>query len=314
MAELLLAKGYDVHGLVRRTAVVTPGVRLARLASCVDRITLHAASLENYASVFSVVERVRPDECYHFAAQSYVADSFEDAFTTMTANITGTHHVLAAVQAVAPKCRVFYAGSSEMFGNADEVPQKETTRLHPRSPYGISKVAGFHLTSNFREAFGTFACSAIAFNHESPRRGPEFVTRKISSTVARIVAKKQERLVLGNLDAQRDWGHARDYVEAMWLMLQQQSPDDYVIATGETHSVREFADLAFATVGLDSKAYVDVSEAYFRPAEINALRGDASKAEKVLGWKPRSRFRELVREMVTADCEALGVGSAVVGE
>ena len=248
-----------------------------------------------------------PDECYHLAAQSFVSYSFDDEFSTLNANINGTHYLLAAAKNIVPQCRFYFAGSSEMFGKADEVPQTEGTRFHPRSTYGISKVAGFDLTRNYREAYGLHASNGILFNHESPRRGFEFVTRKITSGVARIAAGKSKELRLGNLDAQRDWGHAREYVQAMWLMLQQAEPDDYVIATGQTHTVREFAELAFAEMGLDYRDYVAPDPDLFRPAEVNILQGDASKARKKLGWEHRIGFEALVREMVEADCRALGV-------
>src|SRR6266852_4336557 len=249
LAELLLLKGYEVHGLVRRVALEDPEHRLSRLLPVMNKIKLHAASLESYASIHQVVAAVEPDECYHLAAQSFVSYSFDDEFSTLNANINGTHYLLAAVRNLAPNCKFYFAGSSEMFGKAEEIPQKETTRFHPRSTYGISKVAGFDLTRNYREAYGMHATNGILFNHESPRRGFEFVTRKISSGVARIVAGKAKELHLGNLDAKRDWGYAPEYVEAMWLMLQQDKPDDYVVATGETHSVREFLEIALGLVG-----------------------------------------------------------------
>jgi GDPmannose 4,6-dehydratase len=307
LAELLLAKGYEVHGVVRRVALEVPEVRLARLEPVRARLHLHAASLESYASVFQVVAGVQPDECYHLAAQSFVAYSFDDEFSTLNTNINGTHYLLSAFKTASPKSRFYFAGSSEMFGHADEVPQNENTRFHPRSSYGISKVAGFELTRNYREAYGLFAVNGILFNHESPRRGHEFVTRKITTGVAKILAGKSRQLNLGNLDAKRDWGHAREYVEAMWLMLQQEEPGDYVIATGQTHTVREFAEEAFSCVGLDYRDYVVTDPELYRPAEVNLLMGDASHARRRLGWSHKIGFRELVREMVAADCEALGV-------
>jgi len=301
LAELLTSMGYEVHGLVRRVALEDPAHRLGRLEAVRDRITLHAASLESFASLFKVVSDIAPDECYHLAAQSFVSYSFDDEFSTFNSNINGTHYVLAALRQVNPRCKFYFAGSSEMFGKVEEVPQTERTRFHPRSTYGISKVCGYELTRNYREAYDAFAVSGIMFNHESPRRGYEFVTRKISSGVARIVAGQAKELRLGNLDAKRDWGHAREYVDAMWLMLQQAEPDDYVIATGETHSVREFCELAFSTVQLDYRDYVTVDERFFRPAEVELLVGDASKARKVLGWQPQISFQSLVREMVLED-------------
>ena len=311
LLEPLLSKGYEVHGIIRRVALEDPEHRLSRILPNLHRVHLHAASLESYASIHQVVAQVQPDECYHLAAQSFVSYSFEDEFSTLNTNINGTHFLLAAIRNVAPTCRFYFAGSSEMFGLAEEVPQTEGTRFHPRSAYGISKVTGFELTQNYREAYGIHASSGILFNHESPRRGYEFVTRKISSGVARIVAGKANALRLGNLEAQRDWGHAREYVEAMWLMLQQPEPGDYVVATGEAHSVREFAELAFACVGLDYREFVVSDAVFYRPADINLLVGDATKARAKLGWRQKTRFAELVREMVEADCRATGVGDAL---
>lgn len=313
LAELLVSKGYTVHGTVRRVALEDPENRLSRIAGIRDKLVLHAASAESYASTFGVVAAVQPDECYHLAAQSFVAYSFDDEFSTFNTNINGTHFILSALKALAPKCRFYFAGSSEMFGLVDEVPQNERTRFHPRSSYGISKVAGFELTRNYREAYRMHASSGILFNHESPRRGFEFVSRKITAAVARILAGRSKELRLGNLDAKRDWGSAREYVEAMWLMLQQPEPDDYVVATGETHTVRAFVEMAFGYAGLDWKRYVVTDSALFRPAEVNLLLGDASKARTRLGWAPRTSFEALVREMVDADCDALGVRLAKSG-
>jgi GDPmannose 4,6-dehydratase len=307
LAEFLVEKGYEVHGMVRRVALEDPAHRLSRIDAIRQRVHLHAGSIESYASVYQTVAAVMPHECYHLAAQSYVSYSFDDEFSTFNVNINGTHFLLGALRTLAPHCRFYFAGSSEMFGKAEQVPQNETTPFHPRSSYGISKVCGFELTRNYREAYGMHASNGILFNHESPRRGYEFVTRKISSGIARILAGKQQELRLGNLEAKRDWGHAREYVEAMWLMLQQPEPDDYVIATGETHSVQEFAELAFATAGLDYREYVRTDPDLFRPAEVNVLLGDASKAVRKLGFSHRTSFRQLVEEMVEADCRALGV-------
>jgi len=308
LAEYLLGLGYEVHGLVRRVALETPDRRTERIAHLLDQVTLHPASLESYPSIFHVMSRVDFAECYHLAAQSFVAESFADGFSTLNTNINGTHFMLAALRELRPQCRFYFAGSSEMFGKVREVPQNETTPFHPRSPYGISKVAGFELTRNYREAYGMFCLSGILFNHEGPRRGFEFVTRKISSTVARIKAGLSAELRLGNLEAQRDWGHAKDYVRAMHLMLQQPEPDDFVIATGESHSVREFCERAFAEGGLDYREYVVVDERFYRPAEIDLLVGDAAKARRVLGWLPEHNFAELIKEMVQHDLEALRRG------
>jgi GDPmannose 4,6-dehydratase len=305
LAESLLKRGYEVHGLVRRVALEAPERRTERIAHLLDRITLHPASLESYPSIFHIVSRNDFDECYHLAAQSFVAESFADGFSTMNTNINGTHYMLAALRELRPQCRFYFAGSSEMFGKVREVPQRETTPFHPRSPYGISKVAGFDLTRNYREAYGMFCVSGILFNHEGPRRGFEFVTRKISHTVARIKLGLASELRVGNLEAQRDWGHSKDYVEAMYLMLQQPAPDDYVVATGEFHSVREFCERAFAEVGLDYQKYVVIDERFQRPAEVDQLVGDPTKARTVLGWSPTYTFDDLVKEMVQTDLQAL---------
>ncbi|MGA9531553.1 MAG: GDP-mannose 4,6-dehydratase [Anaerolineales bacterium] len=301
LAEYLLGKGYAVHGIVRRVSLEDPTRRLWRLQSILDRVELHAASLESYASLFRVVRAIGPTECYHLAAQSFVDYSFDDEFSTFNTNVNGTHYLLSSIKELAPDCRFYFAGSSEMFGQAIESPQNESTPFHPRSPYGISKVAGFHLSRNYREAYGLFTCNGIAFNHESERRGYEFVTRKITSAVARIKSGLSDRLPLGNLAAKRDWGYSPEYVEGMWRMLQQPSPGDYVLATGETHSVREFVDHAFDLVGLSADDYLEVDEKFYRPAEVHELRGDPRHAEETLGWKTKVRFEELVRIMLDAD-------------
>ena len=316
LAESLVSKGYEVHGLVRRVALEDPGHRLGRIAQVRDRVTLHAGSLESFPSLYQIVRRVQPDECYHLAAQSFVSYSFDDEFSTLNTNINGTHYLLAAVKEAAPACRFYFAGSSEMFGKVEEIPQTERTRFHPRSAYGISKVAGFDLTRNYREAYGLYASSGIMFNHESARRGYEFVTRKITSGVAAIVAGKATEVRLGNLEARRDWGHAPDYVEAMWRMLQQDEADDYVVATGETHSVREFCQMAFSFVGLNYQDYMVTDEFLHRPAEVDLLIGNPAKAKAVLGWQSNTSFETLVRVMVEADCRAAGVslaGKSVAG-
>lgn len=304
LAEHLIELGYEVHGIVRRVALEDSQRRVGRISHLLDRIVLHPASLESYPSIFHVVSHHDFDECYHLAAQSFVAESFTDGFSTMNTNINGTHFMLAALRELRPKCRFYFAGSSEMFGKVKESPQNENTSFHPRSPYGISKVAGFDLTRNYREAYGMYCVGGILFNHESPRRGFEFVTRKITSTIAQIKSGHATELRLGNLDASRDWGHAADYVRAMHMMLQQPEADDYVIATGETHSVREFCELAFSVAGLDFEQYVKTDERYYRPAEVDLLVGDSSKARRVLGWAPRYSFSEMVREMVESDLQA----------
>jgi len=305
LAEFLLAKGYEVHGIVRRVALEDPVHRLWRIRHIQDKIHLHAASLESFPSIFRVVSDVQPDECYHLAAQSFVAYSFEDEFSTLNTNINGTHHILAAIKDLRPECRFYFAASSEMFGNADTVPQNELTRFCPRSAYGVSKVTGYYLTKNYREAYGLKAWCGILYNHESPRRGYEFVTRKISFHVAQIKLGYETKLRLGNLDARRDWGHAREYVKGMWLMLQQREPADYVIATGEDHSVREFLDIAFSHVGLDYREHVTIDRCFVRPADVEMLRGDSSKAQRELGWEYTLSFEDLVREMVDADLAML---------
>ena len=301
LAEFLLEKGYEVHGIIRRVAMEDPEHRLWRIFPFRDRLHLHAASLESLPSLYRVLQSVGPHECYHLGAQSFVAYSFEDEFSTLNANVNGTHHMLAAVRDVVPHCRFYFAASSEMFGKVEEVPQNERTPFHPRSAYGISKVAGFDLTRNYREAYGLFACSGILYNHESPRRGYEFVTRKITSHAAKIKLGLAKEVRLGNLDAKRDWGHARDYVRAMWTMLQQDDADDFVIATGEQHTVREFAETAFGHLGMDYKEFVKVDSQFLRPADVETLLGDPSKAKEQLGWSYRLSFQDLVKEMVEAD-------------
>ncbi|MBN2483442.1 MAG: GDP-mannose 4,6-dehydratase [Candidatus Omnitrophica bacterium] len=323
LAELLLEKGYEVYGLVRRVAFEDQAHRMTRILHIKDNLDLVAGSVESFPSIYKIVQQVRPDEVYHLAAQSFVSYSFDDEFSTLQTNINGTHHILSACKDLNTPVRVYFAGSSEMFGQVREVPQKETTPFHPRSPYGVSKVTGFELTRNYREAYGMFTCNGILFNHESPRRGYEFVTRKITSSVINIKSGTQDTLLLGNLDAKRDWGFAGDYVKAMWLMLQQDTPDDYVVATGEAHTVREFAGLAFKYAGFDitwegkgtdekgidthtGKVVVEVDTQFFRPAEVNLLIGDYSKAKKILGWKPQVTFEGLVKMMVESDREAYG--------
>lgn len=305
LAELLLEKGYEVHGIVRRIAFEDAEHRLWRIHHLKDKINLHIASLDNFPSIFRVINAIKPDECYHLAAQSYVANSFDDEFSIMNTNINGTHFLLAAIKDWAPECKLYFAGSSEMFGNPVEMPQKETTSFRPRSSYGISKVAGYHLTRNYREAYGLKAYCGILYNHESPRRGYEFVTRKITSHLARIKAGLTQELRLGNLDAQRDWGHARDYVKAMWKMLQTDNADDYVISTGKPHSVRAFLERAFSYAGLDYNDYVVVDPRFYRLEESTVLTGDYSKAKRVIGWQPTISFEDLVREMVDSDIELI---------
>lgn len=306
LTEFLLSKGYEVNGIVQRVALEDPGHRLWRIRHILDKINLYPASLESYASIFNVVEKIKPDECYHLAAQSFVSYFFEDAFSTINTNINGTHFILSAIKERAPKCKFYFAASSEMFGLVKESPQNEDTPFHPRSPYGISKVAGFYLTQNYREAYDLFACNGVLFNHESPRRGFEFVTRKITNAVAEIKFGLSKELKLGNLEAKRDWGFAGDYVKAMWLMLQQDVPDDYVIATGETHSVKEFVELAFNYAGLDWQEYLVIDERLYRASEVYELKGDSTKAKRKLGWQPDVNFRDLTRMMVDEDIKRVG--------
>lgn len=305
LAEYLLEQGYEVHGLVRRVALEDPMRRLHRIAHLLDRVTLQPGSLESYPSIYQVFARTELDECYHLAAQSFVAESYADSFSTINTNISGTQFVLAALYELQPGCRFYFAGSSEMFGQVRESPQNEDTRFHPRSPYGISKVTGHWLTVNYREAHDLFACSGLLFNHESPRRGFEFVTRKVTNAAARIALGQADEVRLGNLDARRDWGHAKDYVRAMHAMLQRDSPEEYVIGTGETHSVRQLCKIAFDEIGRDWEEHVVVDPRFIRPAEVEVLQADPTKARRELGWEPSYSFEELVREMVRADLTAL---------
>ncbi len=305
LAEYLFELGYEVHGIVRRVALEDQRHRMWRIRHIQDQVTLHCGSLESYPSIFKVVMDVQPDECYHLAAQSFVTYSFEDEFSTFNININGTHYVISALKNACPECKFYFAASSEMFGKVQEVPQSETTPFHPRSVYGISKVAGYDLTRNYREAYNMYAASGILFNHESPRRGFEFVTRKITSAAARIKLGLSDKLLLGNLEAKRDWGHSREYVKVMHTMLQQDVPTDYVIGTGETHSVQEFVDLTFKSLDLDYKKYVGVDENFFRPAEVDLLIADTDKAKKELNWEYALTFEQLVNEMVKEDYDLL---------
>ena len=305
LAELLLEKGYKVFGLVRRVALEDEKHRMSRILHLLDDIELISGSMESYPSIYKAVSAVKPDEVYHLAAQSFVSYSFEDEFSTLQSNINGTHYILSAVNDAVPEAKFYFAASSEMFGQVHEVPQTEKTPFHPRSVYGISKSAGFDLTRNYREAYGMFACNGILYNHESPRLGFEFVTRKITSHVAMIKLGLTDKLELGNLGAKRDWGHSKDYVRAMWLMLQQKHPDDYVICTGKNYSVREFCEKAFLSVGLDYKNHIVVNQKFFRPAEVDVLLGDYSKAKDILGWTPTISLDELIAEMVENDLKHL---------
>jgi GDPmannose 4,6-dehydratase len=306
LAELLLSKGYEVHGMVRRSSNFNTA-RLAHLYSDPHlegtRLFLHYGDLSDGTALTHLLQAIAPDEVYHLAAQSHVRVSFDMPSYTVEAGAVGTLHVLEAVRQLGGAARFYQAASSEMFGKVRETPQTETTPFYPRSPYACAKVYSYWQTINYREAYGLFACNGILFNHESPRRGETFVTRKITRAATRIREGLQEKLFLGNLDAKRDWGFAGDYVEAMWLMLQQPAPDDFVIATGETHSVREFVEAAFARVGLDCRRHVEFDERYARPTEVELLLGDASKAARQLSWKPKVNFAELVGMMVDHDWE-----------
>ncbi len=301
LAEFLLEKGYRVFGMVRRTSTVN----FERIQHIQDKIELVQGDLLDQVSLIQILQQCRPHEVYNLAAQSFVPTSFQQPVLTGECTALGVTRMLDAIRIVDPSIRFYQASSSEMFGKVREVPQNEQTPFYPRSPYGVAKVYGHWITVNYRESYNLFACSGILFNHESPRRGLEFVTRKVSHGVARIKLGLDKELRLGNLEARRDWGYAGDYVRAMWLMLQQDQPDDYVIATGETHSVRELCEVAFSYVGLDYRDFVRVDPQYFRPAEVDLLVGDASKARARLGWEPTVTFKELVQMMVEADLERL---------
>jgi GDPmannose 4,6-dehydratase len=301
LADLLLEKGYEVHGMVRRSSTE----KFDRLEHIRENLTLHQGDLLDHRSLTDTLRASRPDEIYNLAAMSYVHVSWIQPVLTAEFTGVGVTRVLEAMREVCPEARFYQASSSEMFGKVREVPQSESTPLYPRSPYGVAKTYGHYITVNYRESYGLFACSGILFNHESPRRGLEFVTRKITNAAAAIKLGHQDKLLLGNLDAERDWGYAKDYVEAMWLMLQQDEPEDFVIATNETHTVREFVDRSFARVGLDPSEYVGTDPAHLRPAEVDQLRGDYTKAKEQLGWEPNTSFEELVDLMVDADLERL---------
>jgi len=312
LAELLLEKGYKVYALRRRTSIPI----LDNIAHIQDEIEFIEGDLLDLGSLIRAIQIAKPDEVYNLAAQSFVGSSWDQPILTGQVTALGVANMLEAVRIAKPDARFYQASSSEMFGKVQEVPQRETTPFHPRSPYGVAKVYGHWITVNYRESYGMFACSGILFNHESPRRGIEFVTRKVTDGVARIKLGLQNELRLGNLDARRDWGFAGDYVKAMWLMLQQDEPDDYVVATGETHSVQELVEIAFRHVGLDWRDHVVVDEKYVRPAEVDLLIGDASKAREKLGWRQEVSFEELVRMMVDSDLALLqkrALGSSICG-
>ena len=303
LAELLLEKGYEVYGILHGAILAPPQDGLWRIRHILGRLKLHAGSMDDPKELMRLVEEVRPNECYHLAARSFVSYVFDSEYDVLNTNINSTLHMLSTLRHAAPECRFYFAGSSEMFGLAEISPLDEKTPFMPRSPYGISKVAGFHLTRNYREVNHLYACSGILFNHESPRRGEEFVTRKVTLAAARIKAGQQKKLVLGNLAAYRDWGFAGDYVKAMWLMLQQDKADDFVIATHKTHSVKELVSLAFSCVGLKWEDHVEVDPAFYRPGGGQTLVGNYSKAARALGWSPEVSFEQLVEMMVKADVD-----------
>ncbi|HEY6192880.1 MAG TPA: GDP-mannose 4,6-dehydratase [Bacteroidota bacterium] len=306
LAELLLQKGYEVHGIIRRASTFNTG-RIDHLYADphINGVSffLHYGDISDSTNLIKLLYRLKPDEVYHLAAQSHVRVSFDIPEYTGDVSGLGTVRILEAIRETGIKTKFYQASSSEMFGMAQEVPQKETTPFYPRSPYGCSKVYAYWSTVNYRESYGMFACNGILFNHESPRRGETFVTRKITRGLARIKAGLEDAIYLGNLDAKRDWGYAKEYVEAMWLMMQQDQPEDYIIATGETHTVKEFLEEAFGCAGLDWQKHVKIDPRYYRPAEVDLLLGDASKAKRKLGWEPKTTFPELVRLMVDADIE-----------
>jgi GDPmannose 4,6-dehydratase len=308
LAELLLSKGYEVHGIIRRASSFNTA-RIDHLYADPHingvRFFLHYGDISDSTNLIKLLYRIQPEEVYHLAAQSHVRVSFDIPEYTGDVTALGTIRILEAIRETGVKAKFYQASSSEMFGKVSEIPQRETTPFYPRSPYGVAKVYAYWSTVNYRESYGMFACNGILFNHESPRRGETFVTRKITRAAAMIKAGSQDKLYLGNLDAKRDWGYAKEYVEAMWLMLQQEQPDDYVIATGKTHSVREFLEESFSYSGLDWRQYLEIDPKYYRPAEVDILVGDASKARKLLNWEPKTRFEDLVHLMVDADTSRL---------
>jgi len=304
LAELLLAKGYDVHGIVRRSSLE----RTERIAHIIEKVNVHQGDLLDQFSLAAIIGEVKPDEVYNLAAQSFVPTSWSQPVLTGEFTGLGVTKMLEAIRHTCPTARFYQASSSEMFGKVRESPQNELTPFYPRSPYGVAKVYGHYITVNYRESFGLFAVSGILQNHESPRRGMEFVTRKVTNGAARIKLGLIDSLRMGNLEARRDWGFAGDYVEAMWLMLQQDKPDDFVIATGETHTVAEMCEIAFSRLGLDYRKHIVTDPALLRPAEVDLLVGDASKAKRLLGWEPKVRFRELIEMMADADLKMLEAG------
>ncbi|MBW7874583.1 MAG: GDP-mannose 4,6-dehydratase [Candidatus Cloacimonetes bacterium] len=305
LAEFLLSKGYEVHGLVRRESLEVSGGREDNLSSVRNRVILHQGSIVDHLSLYRCIKDVQPDECYHLAAASFVHYGFEEEFQVMNSNFSATHYLLASILELRPQCRFFYAGSSEMFGKPDFAPQNETSGFSPRSIYGISKVASHHLLQNYRSREGLFACTGFLYNHESPRRARHFVTRKITRGVARIAKGLDKTLKLGNLDAVRDWGYAPDFIQGMWMMLQANEPRDYILATGKTHSVKDFLEIAFSTLELDWKQFVETDPKFFRESDPIPLIGDPSRVYQELGWKAQKPLTEIIREMVLADFQTV---------
>ncbi|HEY3389018.1 MAG TPA: GDP-mannose 4,6-dehydratase [Prolixibacteraceae bacterium] len=306
LAEFLLEQGYEVHGAIRRSSIENI-TKMDNLKNIMHRIKLHACSLDNHLSVYKLLDSVQPDECYHLAASSFVSYSFEDEVSIISTNFTSTHYILSSIKELCPECRVYFAGSSEIFGNAQQTPQNEETRFNPRSMYGISKLASYHVIKNYREQHGLYACTGFTYNHESPRRGHAFVTRKITSGVAKIYLGLEEKIELGNIDAIRDWGYAPEYIVAMWKMLNNpHGPKDYVIATGIPHTVRDLLKVAFQVVDLDYQQFIKINCDFFRPGEQIQLLGDASNIFTDIGWSCKTKFEDMIAEMVKNDLHLLG--------
>lgn len=305
LAEFLLKKNYIVHGIVRKVSLEDKNHKLWRLKNIFKKIKLHSASLDSFYEIAKLIKKIKPNEFYHLAAYSYVNYSLDNDCSIFESNLVGTQTILSVIKEYSPKTKIFFAGSSEMFGNAKQTPQNEKSLFNPRSAYGVSKVRGYKLIKKFREDNNLFCCTGILYNHESPRKNFEFVTRKITYAAARIKLGLENKLELGNIFAKRDWGHAKDYVKAMWLMLQNKKPEDFVISTGELHSVKEFLTLAFSFLGLDYKKYIVINKTFFRPKEKKQLVGNSTKAKKKLKWKPKIKFKDLVKEMVNADIDLI---------
>lgn len=298
LAELLLDRGYEVHGIIRRESLEDKEHKLTNLVGIINQIHLHTASIDNHLSIYKIISQVKPDECYHLAAASFVSYSFDDELSVLTNNFNSTHYLLSSIKELCPECKFYFAGSSEMFGDADVSPQCEDTKFNPRSIYGISKLSSYHLVKNYRKQHGIFACTGILFNHESPRRGYEFVTKKIVASAVKISMGLANTIELGNIEALRDWGYSKDYVEGMTMMLAHSQPEDFVLATGELHSVKDFLDIAFSHLGLDYRKYLVINQEFFRPNEAIPLKGDYSKAKTILGWHPKKAFKEIIHEMI----------------